>query len=139
MREETCIFCKIANGEIPSHTLYEDEDCRIILDIAPATQGHALLIMKDHYENLWDLPEEKATKAFRIVKKMAMKLKDSLQCEGLNIVQNNGSVAGQTVMHFHIHMIPRYKNDNQIVGWKIIENQEIDFEKIKEICMLEKK
>lgn len=139
MREETCVFCKIANGEIPSYTLYEDEDCRIILDISPATKGHSLLIMKDHYENLYELPEEKVAKAFAIVKRMTMKLKEGLQCDGMNIVQNNERVAGQTVMHFHIHIIPRYANDNQVIGWKVIDDKGIDLAQIKEICLLENK
>lgn len=109
---DNCIFCKIANGEIPSNTLYEDEDFRVILDIEPATKGHALIIPKKHFANLYELDEEHASKAFVLAKKMAEKIKSAVNCDGLNVVQNNGVAAGQTVFHFHMHLVPRYKNDN---------------------------
>ncbi len=112
-----CIFCKIANGEIPSKTLYEDEDFRVILDLGPATKGHALILPKEHAANLYELPEHIAVKVLPVAKKLAVQMKDKLQCDGLNLVQNNGETAGQTVMHFHMHMIPRYENDNQEIGW----------------------
>ena len=117
MKKEECIFCKIANGEIPSKTIYEDDDFRVILDIGPATRGHALILPKEHYNDLFEMPEEMAAKAVILAKKIAVKLKDSLHCDGLNLVQNNGSCAGQTVLHFHLHLIPRYKDDNQHILW----------------------
>lgn len=117
MKKEECIFCKIANGEIPSKTIYEDDDFRVILDIGPATRGHALILPKEHYKDLFEMPEEMAAKAVILAKKIAVKLKDSLHCDGLNLVQNNGSCAGQTVLHFHLHLIPRYKDDNQHILW----------------------
>lgn len=117
MKKEECIFCKIANGEIPSKTIYEDDDFRVILDIGPATRGHALILPKEHYKDLFEMPEEMAAKAVILAKKIAIKLKDSLHCDGLNLVQNNGSCAGQTVLHFHLHLIPRYKDDNQHILW----------------------
>lgn len=118
MRDENCIFCKIANGEIPSATLYEDENFRVILDLGPASKGHALILPKDHYANLLELPEEKTAEAFILAKKMAVKMKEVLHCEGLNVVQNNGPTAGQTVFHFHIHLIPRYEGDQVGLTWK---------------------
>lgn len=121
MRDENCIFCKIANGEIPSATLYEDEDFRIILDLGPASKGHALLLPKEHYENLYMLPDELAAKALPVAKKMITKLTEVLGCDGYNIVQNNGETAGQTVFHFHMHLIPRYKGDQVGLGWKMGE------------------
>ncbi len=115
---ENCIFCKIAAGEIPSATLYEDEDFRVILDLGPATKGHALILPKQHAANLLELPDELAGKAILVAKKMAGKMKEVLECDGLNLVQNNGEAAGQTVHHFHIHLIPRYAGDQAGVGWK---------------------
>ena len=102
MREENCIFCRIANGEIPSNTLYEDEGYRVILDLGPATRGHALILPKEHYADLYELPG---------------RMKERLGCTGLNVVQNNGESAGQTVRHFHMHLIPRYDDGSRIVAW----------------------
>lgn len=113
-----CIFCKIANGEIPSATLYEDEDFRIILDVNPASKGHALILPKKHASNLYELPDEAASKVLILAKNMAEKMTEALNCDGLNLVQNNGEIAGQTVFHFHMHLIPRYEGDRVKVGWK---------------------
>ena len=117
MKDENCIFCKIANGGIPSATLYEDEDFRVILDLGPATRGHALILPKEHYANVIALPEEVTAKAFILAKKMAAKMMEVLHCDGVNVVQNNGEAAGQTVFHFHIHLIPRYEGDKAGVTW----------------------
>lgn len=117
MKDENCIFCKIANGGIPSATLYEDEDFRVILDLGPATKGHALILPKEHYANIVALPEEVTAKAFLLAKKMATKMMEVLHCDGVNVVQNNGVAAGQTVFHFHIHLIPRYEGDGAGVTW----------------------
>ena len=118
MRDDNCIFCKIANGEIPSATLYEDEDFRVILDLGPATKGHALILPKNHFANLFEIPEDIEAKAFVLAQKMATKMKKVVDCDGFNIVQNNGTTAGQTVFHFHIHLIPRYDKDGAGVSWK---------------------
>lgn len=112
-----CIFCKIAKGEIPSATLYEDEEFRVILDLGPANKGHALILPKAHYENLYDLPDEMAAHAMILVKKIATKMKGILNCDGYNLVQNNGEAAGQTVFHFHMHLIPRYTDDHAGITW----------------------
>ncbi len=118
MKDKNCIFCKIAAGEIPSSTLYEDDDFRVILDISPASKGHALILPKEHYANLYELDDEVAAKAFVLAKKMITKLTDIVKCDGYNVVQNNGTAAGQTVFHFHIHLIPRYENDHVGISWK---------------------
>ena len=89
MRDDNCIFCKIANGEIPSATLYEDEEFRVILDLGPASKGHALILPKEHYRNLYDIDEEVVAKAMILAKKMVNKLTKVLDCDGYNIVQNN--------------------------------------------------
>ena len=112
-----CIFCKIAAGEIPSATLYEDEDFRVILDLGPAASGHALILPKAHYADLCEIPEELAAKAMILAKKIVSAGRKALRCDGYNIVQNNGEAAGQTVFHFHIHVIPRYTGDNAGVTW----------------------
>lgn len=117
MKKEDCIFCKIANGEIPSKTVYENEDFRVILDLGPATRGHALILPKEHAANLYELPDEMAAKVMVLAKKMASVMKEKLQFDGLNLVQNNGEAAGQTVSHFHLHLIPRYANDGQKINW----------------------
>ena len=118
MKDQNCIFCKIANGEIPSRTLYEDEQFRVILDLNPAARGHALILPKDHAADLYELPDPYASAVLVLAKKMASELKEKLKCDGLNLVQNNGEAAGQTVPHFHIHLIPRYAGDGQNINWK---------------------
>ena len=117
METKECIFCKIANGEIPSKTLYEDQQFRVILDLGPATKGHALILPKEHAADLIELSEETAAAAMVLAKKMAVKMVEKLHCDGLNLVQNNGEAAGQTVRHFHLHVIPRYRNDGQNINW----------------------
>ena len=115
---DNCIFCKIANGEIPSATLYEDEDFRVILDLGPASKGHALILPKSHAANIYELPDDVAGKAMVLAKKVATKMKEGLKCDGLNVIQNNGEIAGQTVFHFHMHLIPRYEGDHVNVTWE---------------------
>ena len=117
MKDENCIFCKLANGDIPTATVYEDEDFRVILDANPAAKGHALILPKEHYANLYEIDDELAGKSMILAKKMITKLTKALGCDGYNIVQNNGEAAGQTVFHFHMHIIPRYKGDTVNIGW----------------------
>lgn len=112
-----CIFCKLANGEIPTATLYEDEMFRVILDLGPATKGHALILPKEHFANIYEISDEAAAKAMLLAKKMAGVMTKALGCDGFNIVQNNGEAAGQTVFHFHIHLIPRYEHDAAGITW----------------------
>ena len=131
MKDDNCIFCKIANGEIPSKTLYEDEEFRVILDLGPAAKGHALILPKEHYADLFALPEETASHAMMLAKKMATRMKEKLQCDGFNLMQNNGETAGQTVFHFHMHLIPRYKDDQQTIGWNPGKPSQEELEKIK--------
>ena len=113
MKDENCIFCKIANGEIPSRTLYEDDDFRVILDLNPATKGHALILPREHYQNLYEIEDSTASKVLPLAKKMAVMMTEKLGCDGFNVVQNNNEIAGQTVFHFHVHLIPRYNDDGQ--------------------------
>ncbi|MBD5460998.1 MAG: HIT family protein [Lachnospiraceae bacterium] len=118
MVKDNCIFCKIASGEIPSATIYEDERFRVILDLGPATRGHALILPKEHADNLYTLEEETAGAAMKLARRMAIRMRERLGADGFNLVQNNGEEAGQTVMHFHLHLIPRYKDDGQHILWE---------------------
>ena len=102
-----CIFCMLANGEIPTATVYEDSDFRVILDANPASKGHSLILPKEHFANIREMPDELLGKAAVLAKKMSVRLTEAMNCDGLNVVQNNGEAAGQTVFHFHIHLIPR--------------------------------
>ncbi len=116
--KEDCIFCKIAAGEIPAATLYEDDDFRVILDLGPASRGHALILPKEHYADLSEIREETAEKVLPLAKKVSAAMTKALGCAGINLVQNNGEAAGQTVRHFHMHIIPRYVNGPKIVAWE---------------------
>ncbi len=131
MKDNTCIFCKIAAGEIPSKTIYEDGMFRVILDLGPATKGHALILPKEHYRNLYELPDKQAEKVMALAKKIALQMRERLHCDGLNLVQNNEETAGQTVFHFHMHLIPRYVGDNQKIGWKPGQPDDAELEAIR--------
>lgn len=135
MRDDNCIFCKLANGDIPTNMIYEDDMFAVILDASPATRGHALILPKEHAANIYELSDETASRIFVLAKKMAVKMTELLKCDGFNIVQNNGEVAGQTVFHFHMHLIPRYKGDGneEKLCWN---HQEFTPEEMKEICDL---
>lgn len=115
--KDNCIFCKIAAGEIPSYTIYEDNDFKAFMDISPASKGHTILIPKVHADNLFELDETVASKLLPVAARIAKALKAELHCEGLNLLQNNGEIAGQTVFHFHMHIIPRYEVDKVVVKW----------------------
>lgn len=117
MVDQNCIFCKIAGGEIPSSTVYEDEDFRVILDLGPASKGHALILPKQHYKDLCELDEAVAARVMPLAAKIGKAMKKSLGCAGFNVVQNNGTEAGQTVFHFHVHIIPRYEGGPSMVTW----------------------
>lgn len=130
MKKSDCIFCRIANGEIPSRTIYEDDEFRVILDISPATKGHALILPKEHYADIYEMDEELAARAMKLARKLAIRMTKTLGCEGFNIVQNNGELAGQTVFHFHMHLIPRYSDDEQRIGWNPTSPSEMELDKI---------
>lgn len=108
---ENCIFCKIVKNEIPSHKIYEDEDTLVFLDIQPLTKGHCLVIPKKHYQDIFDINENDLKKVIVSAKNISEKIKKTLKADGIRISQSNGKAAGQDIMHFHMHIIPRYKND----------------------------
>ena len=135
MCEENCVFCTIAKGDIPSKVLYEDDEFKVILDLGPATKGHALILPKNHYRNLYEIPDEVAGKVMLLAKKMALHMTEKLNCDGFNLVQNNGEAAGQTVFHFHMHLIPRYTEDGQTLGWKPLEFTQEELDGIRDIIL----
>ncbi len=114
---DNCIFCKIAGGEIPAATLYEDDEFRVILDAGPASRGHALILPKAHYTDLFELPEDLAAKAVKLAKRLLPAMKKALNCDGFHLVQNNGTAAGQTVPHYHLHIIPCYADKGPAAVW----------------------
>ena len=113
-----CIFCKIIEGEIPSTTIYEDDVVKCILDLSQAGVGHTLVIPKKHYANVLEIDSDTFGYAMKIAQKIAKALKKTFNCDGVNILNNCGEAAGQTVFHLHIHVIPRFFNDTVDIKWK---------------------
>ncbi|MDD5901558.1 MAG: HIT family protein [Lachnospiraceae bacterium] len=108
---DNCVFCKILKNEIPSATVYEDNKFRAIMDIGPVAKGHVILLAKEHTANLLEAEDELLSAALPAVKKVANAVKKTVGCDGINVLQNNGEAAGQTVFHLHIHVIPRTNED----------------------------
>ena len=133
MKDDNCIFCKLANGVFPTNSIYEDEDFNVILDASPATKGHALILPKEHYANMFEIDDDILAKAAKLAKNIMTHEKEILGCDGYNLVQNNGEAAGQTVFHFHMHLIPRYSDNNEskMINWK---PNEFSDEEMKDIC-----
>ena len=125
MKDSNCIFCKIANGEIPSSTIYEDEYFRVILDLGPAAKGHALILPKEHFKDVCELDAAIAAKVLPLGAKIGAAMMKGLGCAGFNLVQNNGTAAGQTVFHFHMHVIPRYEGGPEMVTWTPGKDEEM--------------
>ena len=115
---DNCIFCKIVAGQIPSATVYEDDDFKAIMDIAPAAKGHVIILAKRHMPNLLEIEEKTASRALIVASKIANAQKKALGGDGINMLQNNGTAAWQSVFHLHIHLIPRYENDGVTMPWK---------------------
>lgn len=118
MLKDDCIFCRIIKGEIPSNTIFEDEEFKVILDAGPVSRGHALILPKDHYSDLYEIPEEKAASAIKLAKKLMIQMTDKLGCDGFNVLQNNKEAADQSVPHFHMHLIPRYVDGQKLFAYE---------------------
>ena len=114
-----CLFCKIINGDIPSKTVFEDDLVKVFLDINPSTNGDLLVVPKKHYENIYDIDEKLIPHIHKVIINLFDLLKEKLSCEGLTIVQNNGH--GQEIKHYHVHVTPRYSNDNL----RTVKNEDI--------------
>lgn len=129
-----CIFCKLINGEIPSAKIYEDDHVFAFMDIMPLTKGHVLVIPKEHKESIYDLSEDQASNLFKVVPHLANVLKESYHPAGMNILNNNGAPAGQSVFHFHLHLIPRYdETDGFKATWRTKE-KEYTTERIQQLA-----
>lgn len=130
--DENCVFCKIIKGEIPCAKIYDDDRLLSFLDIAPANKGHALIVTKNHYDTLLDVPEEELSILLKTVKKISRAMSSALGNEGFNILMNNEKVAGQLVPHAHIHIIPRFSNDGIKLNWKPNKYKEKEINEYKE-------
>ncbi len=126
-----CIFCEIVAGRIPSATVYEDKHVFAFMDIAPANPGHLLIIPKQHYRNIFDMPAEVGSKIMEAAVPLAGAIRKALDPDGLNLFQSNEAAAFQTVFHFHLHLIPRWKTDPLRLPWQPSEG---DIEEIGEIA-----
>lgn len=127
---DNCIFCKIVAKEIPNYTIYEDDNFLAYLDISQTTKGHTLVVPKKHYANIFEIDQETMKELYGVVHTLANQIVTKLDAKGVNTLQNNGEVAGQTVNHFHVHIIPRY-DENDTIEIKFHENQ-FDLEAIKD-------
>ena len=117
MSNEDCLFCRIVSGDIPAAKVFEDDACVAFVDIGPVAHGHTLLIPKNHYATLREMSEQDAAATLRNLPRLARAVQDATGCEGVNILQNNGRVAGQTIGHVHFHIIPRNPNDAFQFNW----------------------
>ena len=133
MKKDDCIFCKIAAGEIPSRKIYEDKDLIAVMDLNPTSKGHSLIIPKEHCTNIYDIDEDIAAKVMKTAKKLATKMTVALNCDGFNLLQNNGETAGQTMFHFHMHLIPRYKDaDNNMLKFTSVSFSDEEMDAIRD-------
>ena len=133
MKKDDCIFCKIGAGEIPSRKIYEDSDLIAIMDLNPTSKGHSLIIPKEHCTNIYDIDEDIAAKVMKTAKKLATKMTVALNCDGFNLLQNNGETAGQTMFHFHMHLIPRYKDaDNNMLKFTSVSFSDEEMDAIRD-------
>ena len=113
IKDDKCVFCKIVEKSIPSKVLFENDKNLAFLDIFPISKGHTIVIPKNHYKNLEDIPDNELSELFKIVKKVSILIRKKLQVDGYNILQNNFRAAGQVVNHFHVHIIPRSNEDGK--------------------------
>ncbi|WP_027179749.1 HIT family protein [Maridesulfovibrio bastinii] len=125
MSDNDCIFCKIIKGEIPCFKIYETDKIFCFLDIGPVNKGHALVIPKEHYENLWALPDDLGKEIFKACKTVGKAIVEATKADGLNVIMNNNKAAGQLVFHAHFHLIPRFDNDGH-EHWKQQEYPNMD-------------
>lgn len=127
---ENCIFCKIANKEIPGKIVYEDDICLAFLDLSQTTDGHTLVIPKNHFKNILEVDDKTLIHLMSVTKRLANTIVVNLNAKGVNILTNANEAAGQTVMHFHIHIIPRYNQNDQIEINFIDRSNEVNLDAI---------
>ena len=109
--DESCIFCKIVKKQLPSSIIYEDDLVMAFLDIRPVNEGHSLVIPKEHYADIFDVPSELLGKVHQVTKKVAIAVKQAVNADGISIIQQNGKAANQDIFHLHVHVIPRYPGE----------------------------
>jgi len=129
---EECLFCKIVNNEIPAYKIYEDDLVLAFLDIHPMSKGHTLIIPKKHAKDIFDLDEETLKRISSTAKKIAQKMKDSLAADGVNLYHASGAHAEQTVFHFHLHVVPRKKDDTICFNCAVVGKGNVSQEELKE-------
>src|SRR5690625_1732719 len=134
MRHDDCLFCKIIDGEIPSAKVYEDDHVFAFMDISQVTTGHTLIIPKIHTKNIYETPSDVASELFARVPKIAQAIKDAYEPGGMNLLNNNEIMAGQSVFHFHLHLIPRYGEEDGFDAKSIMRNDEFSLEDLQEIA-----
>ncbi len=127
-----CIFCKIISGEIPSATIYENEEFKVILDRFPANEGHVLIIVKEHVANIFEIDPDQAGRLFKLAAQIARVMQKTLGFSHMNVMQNNGTVAGQTIFHFHLHLIPRYENDGITISYRPMDLTDEQIETVRQ-------
>jgi len=127
-----CVFCKIVKGQIPCAKVYEDEKVLAFLDIAPANKGHCLVLPKEHYETMLDIPMPIFDDVMQAARKVARAMSSALGSEGFNILVNSSKVAGQLVPHAHVHVIPRFKGDRIILNWRPRKYSDKEIQEFKE-------
>ena len=127
-----CIFCKIIKDEIPSFKVFENDKVFCFFDINPLTKGHTLVISKTHYKDIFEIPESDLKEIISTAKNLSEKIKKALGADGVNLVNASGETAEQSVFHFHLHIVPRYKNDGlEMNKWWQSKTQKADFEQLK--------
>jgi histidine triad (HIT) family protein len=117
MSDPDCIFCKIIAGELPGQIVDQDEDTVAFMDIAPATRGHALVVSRRHARNLLEIDDDDLAATVRAARRLAGRMTERLDADGVNLINSCGAAAWQTVFHFHIHVIPRYEDDPMRLPW----------------------
>lgn len=131
-----CLFCKIVAGEIPAKKVYEDNNFLAFLDINPVNLGHTLVVPKQHFVNIFDIPEATASQIGPVIKKLSQAVKDGTQADGVNVIINNETAAGQLIFHAHVHLIPRYLGDGFQHWHGAGGHAKEDFEKIKKAIIV---
>jgi len=131
MDEISCVFCKIARKQASAALVYEDESVMAFLDIRPLSEGHTLVIPKEHYATIFEIPEELVAHLHRIVKRVALAVKKATEADGISIIQQNGKAAGQEIFHLHVHVIPRFEGQKLM---RFSETSEVDKEKLNQVA-----
>ncbi len=135
---EGCTFCRIVSGELPAFTVYDDEHVKAFLDISPVTKGHTLIVPKKHYTNLYDIPDDELARVTSVAKELALKYIKAINANAVNLLHASGKEADQSVLHFHLHLVPRYADDHLTNLWFQNAPLKIDLKEVIEEIMAQK-